>query len=262
MSYTIVITAGQLSGSDIKRSIGKFSALTSPAFVGSKMQALSGHIDSYKKGEIDTDAFFSTLQGELQEGSEADVTIDEIREAWNAMSVIDETVMKELRALSILQERLGFDVVVVGRTNAAHHEFESQQLISAGIQLKFERVNSFSHGTLDINELLSRAELDREGVLAICFIRDVSLEFEKAKLLMCEVDGRNLSTTVESTILSDMGRPPLVRLSSKDRYGYGDSDNERVVAEEEEGLELMRAKVDDVTDPSSSTTRRLGTPTP
>lgn len=262
--YTVVLSSGQISRSDISKSFQAFAALTSPECAQLSFQNANEIIDSYKKGEINTDAFLLSIKEIIDSNHGSPVSLDGIRDAWNAMSIISLEQIEELKNLEALQKLHNILIFVVGCTNQLHHDFEVKQLQDAGIELNYTKINSFQHNSLNVFELISsfHSELDIEGNNIFSFVAGLSLEFKSAELTCIQDTKRSISTVIGSLIEADLrvhapsltssqGNNSAAALSADEVVLSIDSDTS---TRQETGVEINKAARYELSNDDSSAT--------
>jgi hypothetical protein len=196
-----VFSLDQIWGSDLKKSEEAFASSIFESddvnFVWKSFVGLVGvhtllvldqvyhrTIDSYKKGEIDTQIFRNRLRDQLG----VDLTEAKFDDAWNRMCKLEGEKLEEglagIERLATLKEQNpNVEFVIVSGTNELQFEYIIKQIQESGINggklsefLRSNVVLSYQQGTLDKVELLAveAKELETQNCDVISLHRDIS----------------------------------------------------------------------------------------
>jgi hypothetical protein len=120
-------------------------------------------INRYKKGQIDTNQFYDEIRWLLG----TSLGNGQIQEAWNKMCPLTDRSRATLTKLSSIM--LGAnDLLIIAVAGTNHEHFRRNQDHFRNVcgdrasSSKIIFVNSFDHGTTDLNELLKTVQLDSE----------------------------------------------------------------------------------------------------
>ena len=139
MLKTYLIDYHLLTGSDMQKTVSAFAKALSRedneiekiAFSQGALYDPSEHdvdqkgiIGAYKLGAISRDDFYAFLSPQLtHKNTQKNLSKEEFFRCWHAMCELSSETIEKLQALQRQQQKTGFNLVVLGRTNESQHEY-------------------------------------------------------------------------------------------------------------------------------------------
>lgn len=244
MKKLVLVSLGQIVKTDIAKSFDAFTAAVSEQsypwlqpFARARVngafaldQAWYGTVDSYKKGNIDSDAFYDRLQSQLG----CSIPRERFFDAWNAMCVVDQQSAQSLQDTIAYAKENDATLCIISATNKAQYDHIKGKLFEYNIDLEsnpqLKIVTSFDHKTLDMKQLGQQAILGREtagnSIISLhnALNTEASLGLSSADFLYHPFDTRVEGASLNKAVKEAVERLPSRTLTGAEE-GKGNNDS-------------------------------------